>query len=91
MKAHHAKALKVTDRIKQKFIAQLKQKETAKLQAVSNIKQTLFPANSLQERYDNFIPMFKKYGKNLIATLIEMQEGIESAFIILTEDKNEII
>lgn len=91
MKAHHAKALKVTDRIKQKFISQLKQKETAKLQAVSNIKQTLFPANSLQERYDNFIPMFKKYGKNLIATLIEMQEGIESAFIILTEDKNEII
>ncbi len=80
-----------TDTIKQKFIAQLKQKETAKLQAVSNIKQTLFPANSLQERYDNFIPMFKKYGKNLIATLIEMQEGIESAFIILTEDKNEII
>lgn len=85
VKAHHAKANRILKRIEQKFMAQLKRNESDKIHGIDNIKHILFPSNSLQERHDNFIPYFKKFGKNLIDIIIDSQEGLESKFIILTE------
>lgn len=85
-KAHAAKAKRIMDRLTQKFTAHIKRNESDKMQQADKIKQALFPANSLQERHDNFIPYFKKYGIKLIDFLIEIQPGLESEFVILTEE-----
>ena len=46
-------------------------KKETELNRIAKIKQKLFPNNdSLQERYDNFIPYYLKYGPDWIDTLI---------------------
>ncbi len=86
VKAHHAKTKRITDRIIQKFTAHIKRNESDKIKLADNVRRALFPANTLQERHDNFIPYFKKYGKKLIEILIEVQPALESEFVILTEE-----
>ncbi len=60
-----------------------KQHETA-LQQISKLKNSLFPNNSLQERYDNFIPYYLKHGENFIKILQSELNPLESNFVILS-------
>jgi bacillithiol synthase len=62
---------------KKKFATQLKQ-----LQA---LKTKLFPNGNLQERVDNFMPYYAKYGKRFIDMLYEQSPDINKSFIVLTE------
>jgi bacillithiol biosynthesis cysteine-adding enzyme BshC len=87
IKAHHAKANKISARMAQKFRAYLKKAESEKILKADKIKAALFPSGSLQERHDNFIPYFKKYGKRWIELLIQNQSGAEAEFIILKENE----
>ncbi len=84
-KAHHAKFQKIQKRIEEKFYAHLKRNELNKINIFNNIKSHLFPSNSLQEREENLIPIFKMYGKSIIDTLVEYQECLKSKFIVLVE------
>ena len=87
MKAHHAKSNRIIKRIQEKFTAQIKRKEQDMMNRVGQIKGKLFPNNSLQERYDHFIPYYKIYGKSIIDVLVNSQNGLESSFIILREEE----
>nr|MBP6314148.1 bacillithiol biosynthesis cysteine-adding enzyme BshC [Chitinophagaceae bacterium] len=87
MKAHHAKSNRISKRIQEKFTAEIKRKEQEMISRVERLKGSLFPNHSLQERYDHFIPYYKIFGKAIIDLLVNSQKGIDSAFIILTEEK----
>jgi uncharacterized protein YllA (UPF0747 family) len=49
------------------------------------VKNKLFPGKALQERKDNFMPYYAKYGKAFIRMIYENSPSLEQEFIVLTE------
>ena len=62
---------------KKKFAAQQRQ--------LQKIKTQLFPNNNLQERTDNLMPYYAKWGKDFIKMIYENSKGLEQEFGILEE------
>ena len=83
IKAEQQKQLNSLQKLEEKLLkSEKKNHETALLQ-ISNLKAKLFPNNSLQERYDNFIPYYLKDGENFIEILKEELNPLSPNFVIL--------
>lgn len=63
-----------------------KQKHETTLQKLRALKEKLYPAAGLQERYDNFLPYVLKYGTGFIGALKEHFEPFDAGFLILEEE-----
>ena len=84
IKAEQQKQLNSLQKLEEKLLrSEKKDHETALLQ-ISNLKAKLFPNNSLQERYDNFIPYYLKDWENFIEILKEELNPLATNFVILT-------
>lgn len=59
-----------------------KQKHEVSINQLRALKEKLFPANGLQERYDNFIPYLLKNGDSFIHTLKEGFAPFDKGFLI---------
>ena len=62
-----------------------KAKNEVQLQKIQNIKSKLFPSGKLQERYENFIPFYLKYGKEWFSELLEYMNPLNKDFIVIEE------
>ena len=63
-----------------------KRKIENELNKIVKLKHKFFPGNDgLQERYDNFIPYYLKYGPNWIKELIHLVDPLNKNFKILIE------
>jgi uncharacterized protein YllA (UPF0747 family) len=86
--AEESKAIKSLEYIENKLLKAEKRKSETEINKISKIKQKLFPNNdSLQERYDNFIPYYLKYGQEWITNLITHLDPMDKSFKILIEEK----
>jgi uncharacterized protein YllA (UPF0747 family) len=83
VKAHRQKNLNIVNRMHEKFAAHIKRKEVDSYSKIAFIKDNIFPNNSLQERHDNVISLYKIYGKNLFDILLENEEGFGDEFIVM--------
>ncbi len=72
--------------IENKLLKAEKRKQETNVNQIKKIKEKLFPGNVLQERYDNFIPYYLKYGKEFITELKRDLNPLEFKFTILAED-----
>ena len=73
------------DNLERKLVKAEKRNYDNTLTQIDNIKAALFPGGGLQERNENFGLFYVKYGKQLIADLIEKFEPLEFKFMVLTE------
>lgn len=69
-------------KIEQKLRKDEKQKHQTALSQISQVKDKLFPNNSLQERYDNFIPFYLNYGDSFIDLLKNELYPLEQKFTL---------
>ena len=83
IKSQQQKQLKSFKQLEEKLLRLAKQKNESSLDQINKIKQQLFPCNSLQERYDNFIPFYLKGGDNFIEILKENLNPLNPNFVIL--------
>lgn len=88
--AAHVDALKKQslDRLhelEKKMLRAEKRKFSDQQRQIHTIKENLFPKNSLQERIDNFMFYYAKWGKDFIDKLYENSLGIEQEFVIISE------
>ncbi len=60
-----------------------KQKHELALSQISKIKTSFFPNNIFQERHNNFIPYYLKYGDNFIKKLKEELNPLDTNFVVL--------
>ena len=60
-----------------------KRKFTDQQRQIHAIKEKLFPAKGLQERYDNFLSYYAKWGIEFIERLNEQSLTIEHEFVII--------
>ena len=84
VRANLQKQLKSLEKLEQKLLRLEKKKYETTLNQIEKIKAQLFPNNSLQERHDNFIPFYLKYGDNFIEILKKSLNPLDANFVVLS-------
>ena len=80
------KALKPLYALEKKMLRAEKRKVEDRRRQIHSIKTALFPFNGLQERIDNFMPYYAKWGKAFIDQLYLHSLSLEQQFVVLTEE-----
>jgi bacillithiol biosynthesis cysteine-adding enzyme BshC len=78
-------ALKKIEALEKKMLRAEKKKFEAQQRQLHKLRSQLFPGNSLQERIQNFIPFYAKWGKDFIEMFYKNSLGLEEQFTVLTE------
>jgi bacillithiol biosynthesis cysteine-adding enzyme BshC len=90
LKAHaealQTQALKKLSSLEKKMLRAEKQKFEAQQRQLQKIKNQLFPNNNLQERVDNLMPYYAKWGKQFIRIIYDQSNGLEQEFGIIVEE-----
>lgn len=81
--ALQTKALKKIEGLQQKMLRAEKRKFEAQQRQLQQLKANLFPKNSLQERTENVIPFYAKWGKQFINVLHKHSPALEQEFAII--------
>jgi bacillithiol biosynthesis cysteine-adding enzyme BshC len=85
--ALEARAIKAIETLEKKLLKAEKRRFEAQSRQVQQVKSALFPLNGLQERIDNFIPWYSRYGKDFFKTIYNHSLTLEQEFVVL-EEKN---
>lgn len=80
------KALKKIESLEKKILKAEKKKFAAEQHKLSKLKSHLFPNNNLQERVENMMPFYAKWGRGFIDAIYKNSLTLEQEFIILTEE-----
>jgi bacillithiol biosynthesis cysteine-adding enzyme BshC len=89
--AEHANALlkNALDKLvalEKKMLRAEKRKFAAQQRQITNLKNQLFPNDGLQERVENFLPFYAKYGPSWLNRIYEASLGLEQQFGIVELD-----
>jgi bacillithiol synthase len=83
--AEHAKQQKVFDQLESRIIRAEKQKHETAINQIRGLKSKFFPNDGLQERYDNFLSFYLKYGDEFIETLKTNLDPLEKKMTIVLD------
>lgn len=83
--ALHKKAMDKIEALEKKMLRAEKKKFEAQQRQLHKLKEGLFPHNNLQERIENFMPFYGKWGRQLIDALYHHSLSLEQEFVILEE------
>jgi bacillithiol synthase len=83
--ALHTKALKRITELEKKLMRGEKQKFEAEQRQLKKMKTHLFPNNNLQERIENFMSFYGKWGARLLDIVYENSLSLEQEFVIIEE------
>lgn len=86
IEALRAKATRPLYELEKKMLRAEKRKYKDELRQMHAIKDALFPGNSLQERIDNFMPWYAKWGSNFIDMVYKNSLALEQVFCLLNEE-----
>lgn len=81
--ALQTKALNALNVLEKKMLKAEKRKFEAEQRQISKLKSVLFPHGELQERIDNFLPYFARYGAAFIDTLYNNSAVFNDGFVIV--------
>ena len=81
--AESTKIIKGLEGLEKRIQKAEKQKHSVKLNQIESIKQKLFPNNGLQERTDNFMSFYLRYGQGFIDLLLEHQDPMKPGLKII--------
>lgn len=84
--AESVKAVAGLEQWQGRLVRSEKQKHETTLNQLRALKEKLYPANGLQERYDNFLPYVLKYGDGFIGALKEKFVPFDAGFVVLQEE-----
>lgn len=85
----HVSALekKSVDRLRElekKMLRAEKRKHEDASRQLRKIRSALFPGMSLQERYENIMPYYARYGKGIIDCIYQHSKGLDMVFGLIT-------
>jgi bacillithiol biosynthesis cysteine-adding enzyme BshC len=86
IEALRAKATRPLYELEKKMLRAEKRKYKDQLRQIHTIKSALFPMNGLQERVENFMPFYAKWGNSFIDMIYANSLTLEQEFFILDED-----
>lgn len=83
--AERSRSLRSIDKLEHKFLRAEKKHFAWQTALISRVKEDLFPRGSLQERVENLLPYYAKYGPAFIRMVYDHLDPLASQFSILTE------
>ncbi len=83
--ALQTRALQPLEALEKKMLRAEKRKYENERRQLSTIRQALFPNGGLQERVENFMPFYAKWGKQFIRTIYDHSLTLEQVFGIIVE------
>ncbi|MGI8583516.1 MAG: bacillithiol biosynthesis cysteine-adding enzyme BshC [Chitinophagaceae bacterium] len=83
--ALQTKLLKTLDKLEIKLLRAEKGRFESQQKQVKKIRSNLFPNNGLQERVENFMPFYAKWGKEFINIIYDNSLTFEQEFCIIKE------
>ncbi|MBA3673420.1 MAG: bacillithiol biosynthesis cysteine-adding enzyme BshC [Chitinophagaceae bacterium] len=78
-----AKILKTIGKLEIKLLRSEKRKFESQQRQIGRMKSNLFPDNELQERIENFMPYYGKWGKGFINLIYDNSLNFEQQFCII--------
>ncbi len=72
--------------LEKKMLRAEKKKFAVQSGQIDRLKKELFPNNSLQERMENFMPFYARWGKEFIETIYKHSLTLEQEFTVITYD-----
>lgn len=84
--ALHKKALDKLEALEKKMLRAEKRKFEAQQRQLHKLKEQLFPHGSLQERIENFMPYYAKWGKEFINAVYKNSLALEQEFVLMEEN-----
>lgn len=81
----HREASRKIAELEKKMLRAEKKKFEAEQRQLYKIKKQLFPNNNLQERVDNLLPYYAKWGMQFLQVIYENSPGLEQQLVILAE------
>ncbi|MCW5920990.1 MAG: bacillithiol biosynthesis cysteine-adding enzyme BshC [Saprospiraceae bacterium] len=85
VRADEAKAVSGLEHWQGRLVRAEKQKHEVTINQIRALKEKLFPGGGLQERHDNFMPYWLKYGEGFIETLKANLAPFDAGMVILEE------
>lgn len=84
--ALQTRAVKQLHTLEKKMLKAEARKFSDQQKQVHLLKDKLFPNNGLQERVDNFMPFYAKFGKEFIDVIYDHSPAIGQDFVVLVEN-----
>ena len=75
--------------LQKKMMRAEKLKFQAESRQIAQLKEHLFPANGLQERTENILPYYSKYGREFLQMIYDNSPALEQQFVVITEEKKD--
>lgn len=86
MLAEGVKQEKVIEQLEGRLVRAEKQKHETAINQIRSLKEKLFPGNGLQERTDNFLNFYLKYGPQFAAVLEEVVDPFAEGFLVVRDE-----
>lgn len=83
--AEGARQLNSLGQLEGKLMRAEKQRHDTAVGQMRTLKDKLFPGNGLQERYDNFMMYYLKYGGGFFEALIDHLDPLDNHFVVLID------
>ncbi|HKK74799.1 MAG TPA: bacillithiol biosynthesis cysteine-adding enzyme BshC [Saprospiraceae bacterium] len=83
--AENAKIMKSIENLEGRLMKAEKDRFEISLNQIRKIKDKLFPENGLQERHENFLSLYIKYGNDLFEILKEHLNPLEEGMVVFVE------
>lgn len=83
--AESAKQIKVLEQMESRLVRAEKQKHETAINQIKSLREKLFPGNGLQERHDNFLNLYQKYGDTLFQTLKNHLHPLEQGLLVIQD------
>jgi uncharacterized protein YllA (UPF0747 family) len=78
-------AIQKITRLETKMLRAEKKKMDAGLRQISHVREVLYPGGILQERVDNLMSFYPRWGRSFIETLYQYSTSFNQQFCILEE------
>ena len=79
-------ALKKLEALEKKLLRAEKRKFTDHQRQIRTIREALFPNNTLQERVENFMPYYAKWGREFLKLMYDHSTPLQDGFVIISMD-----
>jgi bacillithiol biosynthesis cysteine-adding enzyme BshC len=79
------KQINAIENLESRLLKAEKRNHDVAVNQIRNLKDKLFPNDGLQERYDNFLPFYLKYGDAFIQTLKDNLDTLKTEFTVIFE------
>ncbi|MCB0676906.1 MAG: bacillithiol biosynthesis BshC, partial [Saprospiraceae bacterium] len=83
VEAERVKQIKSLEQLEGRLVRAEKQKHENAINQIRSIRDKLFPENGLQERYDNFLAYYLRYGPEFLTVLVQHLNPLEQGLIVV--------